>query len=382
MNRSDFTAMRDLSIGFEVVVLGGGPAGCATAMALAQHGIRDILIVESGDYTSARVGESIPPDTRLLLNELGIWEEFLQQAHEPCLGSCSSWGDDVLGYNDFLFNPLGHGWHLDRIRFDQFLAKMAARKGITVCTNTRFVRCEPQGSDGHGLSLQSKSDEKVKEISARFVVDAMGMHSGLARQMGARKRFLDRLICAYGFFDYSATHDFSRLTILESSEYGWWYAARLPNNKLAVAIASDPETVRQRALCNARDWLCELKETRHIAPIVAGREFNLERPLTYPALSFILDKISGDNWLAVGDAASSYDPISSQGIYKALFDGLSAAKIIVQYLAGEANSLDAYQIDILSRFNHYLENRNFFYAMEKRWPNSLFWTRRQERTHL
>jgi len=105
---------------YDVVVLGGGPAGCAAAIALRQHEVDRVLVVEAGHYEAERIGEGIPPDTRTLLQRLGVWNEFLKEGHDACLGSCSSWGTAELGFNDFLFNPLGNGWHLERKRFDFF----------------------------------------------------------------------------------------------------------------------------------------------------------------------------------------------------------------------------------------------------------------------
>src|SRR5881394_2045937 len=52
------------------------------------------LIVEAGRHEDARIGESVPPDTRRLLGELGVLDDFLAEAHEPSLGSCSSWGSE------------------------------------------------------------------------------------------------------------------------------------------------------------------------------------------------------------------------------------------------------------------------------------------------
>ena len=106
---------------YDVVILGAGPAGSAAALKLCHFGFDKILLAEASHFETARIGESIPPDSRQLLAELDVLTEFLAENHEPCLGSCSSWGSEQLGHNDFLLNPYGYGWHLDRTRFDIFL---------------------------------------------------------------------------------------------------------------------------------------------------------------------------------------------------------------------------------------------------------------------
>ena len=90
--------------------------------------------------------------------------------------------------------------------------------------------------------------------------------------------------------------------------------------------------------------------------------------------------MAGEKWIAVGDAASAFDPIASQGIYKALSDGLEAARAIAAYLRGSRDALDAYRAMVTERFEAYLENRNYFYRLENRWPASAFWSRRRART--
>ena len=232
---------------YEVVILGGGPAGCATALALRRRGMHGILIVEAEHYKAIRVGESIPPDARLLLERLGVWQAFLGEGHEPCLGSCSSWGDDAVGYNDYLFNPHGTGWHLDRRRFDRFLARQAAESGAELWSGARFAGAACLGEAGFVLRL-AMDDGPPQTGRARFVVDAMGSRSRFARCMGVRQRWHDRLSYVAAFVQLPAASDFSRLTMLEAVDYGWWYAARLPGNRLTVAVASDPQIIQQVAL--------------------------------------------------------------------------------------------------------------------------------------
>ena len=107
----------------------------------------------------------------------------------------------------------------------------------------------------------------------------------------------------------------------------------------------------------------------------------MRRPV-YPAPTYLLDAVAGDRWLAVGDAAAAYDPISAQGIHKALSDGLQAAEAIAAVLEGDTQQLDEYRSSVAARFDNYLSVRNYFYGQEQRWPNSPFWRRRQERSAL
>ena len=360
---------------YDVIILGGGPAGCATALALRQHGVAKILVLESGRYDKIRIGESIPPDTRLLLGELGILAEFIEEKHEPCFGSCSCWGDDRLGYNDFLLNPHGNGWHLDRRRFDAFLAEKAVERGVELRLGTRAKTCDRLTPEGFQLQLGGEKGEN-RGISARFLVDATGMRASFARRLGARRRFQDKLVCAIAFFSLPSPSHFSQLTMLEAVEWGWWYAAKLPDNRLATAIATEPSLLKRRGLQQIETWLSALQDTHYIAKELTDCALIDRDLLIRTAPSFQLDRMVGKDWLAVGDAASTYDPISSQGIYKALWNGIEAGKAIAAHLQGKEGSLAEYQSLIASRFNDYLNQRYYFYQLERRWPNSPFWQQR------
>lgn len=340
-----------------VVILGGGPAGCATALSLVAAGLEPggIVVLEAGRYDRDRIGETIPPESRKVFAELGVLDAFVEQGHEPSHGSASAWGSDELGYDDFMFSPYGHGWHLDRRRFDAWLAAEVASRGVEVRTGVR----------GGG------------EIEhAEFVVDATGVRSRYARRMGARRREHDRLVCVSAFFRLPEHAEFPRKTLLEAVEYGWWYCARLPNRRIAVVVATSYSLFKQHRLDRPRAWLEALVATRHaIGPLAACEpEPGSLSVCTVP--SFMLDPVHGDHWLAVGDAASAYDPISSQGIVKALSDGLDAGPRIAEFLAGDADALAPRQQRLAQQFAEYLRQRAYYYGQERRWPDATFWRSR------
>ena len=361
---------------YDVVVLGGGPAGCATALTLAKAGIEGLLLVESGDYERRRIGESIPPDTRLLLSELGVLESFLAEGHEPCLGSCSSWGDDALGYNDFICSPFGSGWHLDRRRFDALLADTVRERGLELRTRTRFVDVLEHGADGAKLRLKKATGEAY-EVATRFVVNATGGHSLYAHRHGARRHRDDRLIIATAFFELPQLSRFAKLTLLEAVEYGWWYTARLPDQRVVAAVATSQAIYKQRRFDREPVWLDALGHTRYLADHVSECRFLSGSIEVGAASSFILDRLYGDHWLAIGDAASSYDPITSQGIYKALGDGLAGGRAIAGHLRGVAGSLAEQANRIEQRFMEYERQRAYFYDIERRWAEAAFWSERR-----
>ena len=129
----------------DVVIVGDGPAGCATAIALRAAGVEHVLLIGGPSATAPRVGENLPPSARGLLLRLGVSDRLLHEGHEPCHGSASAWGRESLSYNDHLRQPLGHGWHVDRDRLDTALLIEAMSRGVRWLSGTRVETIDREG---------------------------------------------------------------------------------------------------------------------------------------------------------------------------------------------------------------------------------------------
>jgi flavin-dependent dehydrogenase len=354
-------------------VFGGGPAGTATALALARLGC-SATVIERTYYNTVRIGETLPPKICLLLASLGVWEEFLAQNHCRSFAINSAWGQAELYANDFIFNPYGSGWHVDRALFDTMLAHATENAGVQVLRGAQLISLQER--DSSGWCVEIGAEGKQFEWNAQFLVDATGRASTIARKQGRIRISCDHLIGVVAFFapDLRETAS-NNATLVESVELGWWYSSLLPNGQVVVAFMTDAD-IYARASKNSRYfWNDELQKTKH-----TKERLHAEAPTCVPqvvsANSSYLDKTVGQNWLAVGDAAMAFDPLSSQGIYKALDTGLQAAEAVHECISGDVEALLRYATQLDDNFDRYLAVRGRYYMRETRWPDSLFWQRR------
>jgi flavin-dependent dehydrogenase len=356
----------------DVLVLGGGPAGLAAAIHLRAASDAVVVVADAGDGGRERVGETVPPDIAIPLRRLGLTARFAASGHLPCPGSVSAWGGAQPGFNDFILNPLGHGWHLHRRRFEQLLADRAGELGATVARPARFV-CAMKIADGHEVQLDG--DRGGHRIRARWVIDATGVNARFAREQGARRRVQDRLV-ATAHFAKMRGGSLTLQTLLEATEQGWWYAARLPGDRVLTMLVTEPGEVKTLAADHFATWKSQLAATQLLAPRLAAVKLESEAFSHVPIWSSLLEPLEGDRWLAIGDAAACYDPLSSQGIFKAMNDASDAAVHILAAL-GAAEAPSWHRAECLrARFDDYLRNRAYLYAREQRWPDAPFWARR------
>lgn len=346
----------------DVLIAGGGPAGCAAALSLRAHAPgRSVVVVEPGG--GARVGESLPPAARRALGHLGLWPAFLRQGHRESHGTAAVWGADAYATHDAVFSTGGTGYHLDRARFDALLADGAREAGARWC-ETRVRGAERSGG-GWRVALADGTEAYV-----RVLIDATGRAATLARRLGGVPRQTDRLV-AFARFASCAGGD--PRTTVEAVEDGWWYTSGLPDRRRIVVFLTDADLAAPLGAGRPEGWEAALGRTVR----VSGLAGCLDGPVSvWPTESRALAPAAGEGWLAVGDAAAVVDPLSSQGILRALQGGVFAAYAAADALDGRPDALARYARYQAGTFASFADLQAEFYRRERRWPAAPFWARR------
>ncbi len=364
-----------------VAIVGGGPAGAVAARVLARRGL-EVIVLEAHAAPQLKVGESLPPGLTPLLRLLGLEAWFLADGHLRSQGNRSLWGSNQPAESPFLASPFGSGWHVDRRRFEARLAVSAREAGAEWRWNVRLANCaRGEKEKGRRWRLTVIQAGRREILDVDFVADATGRPARLARRLGARRVRYDRLTGVTGLLS-SSTPAADTYTLVEATPGGWWYSALLGDGRLAVAYLTDGDLMERplrRAHADPDAWwrlLCRTEATRER---VERAGYQVTTPLrVQPAESSRLDTIVGIGWIALGDAAAAYDPLSSHGVASAMGSGFYGGHTIADLLAGRDEARLAY-LGLLERaYGDYLDQLREHYALETRWPEEPFWQRRQE----
>lgn len=354
----------------DVCILGGGPAGLSVAARLTQRGVR-VMILDRPPRTKSWGGESFTGTIRAPLMAIGGWEAFEKAEHVLGYERESAWGGPPRTESSIV-QPHGPLWHVDRDRFDADLRStvlfganilVAYRKLDSVAweptiSTTTLARAshlprrnvEDDKSAGSGV-WQVVIDGEMR-VRARFLVDATGRARVLARKLHARIETDDRLmgLAAAVPRDTNQTRVI-RSMLIEATAFGWWYASPTPAGH-TFAFFTDTD-------------LAPPHLRRRLRPVAANSVFTHMPP--------------DQNWLAVGDACASHDPLCGWGVQRAMVNGLRAADAIGMFVSQNDRSLlEQYRRHVRQQYEEYLRGLRQRYSLERRWLNSPFWKRRHD----
>jgi flavin-dependent dehydrogenase len=338
------------------MVVGGGPAGVACALALQARGLRVAITDRQLRGTRGTPAETLPGRVRAVLGALGVADVLDDWCCAPVHDHRARWGP-VVRERSLGREPHGHSWQVERDRFDELLRARAAERGIELRMGMRCTAIAPDAGGGWRITLEQ--DRGRCSVRAAFVVDATGRSAFVARRLGARRTRCDRSIALLaGMLGPAASRG---ATLVEVCPTGWWRAATLASGDVALHLVTDAALLPPTAAARAAAFLERLRASPQIERYLAGcgspawlRVASASPAVTSPA--------AGNGWLAIGDAAAIHDPLACSGVAKALDQGLAAATTITAWLGGDGFALDRHRTAADREFHAHLAARRADYA--------------------
>ena len=295
---------------------------------------------------------------------------------------------------DFFFASTGHGLCVDRLALDEALRTKAVAAGATLLKDVCFQSCTRIEGGNFNWQLTLTSRNGTRHDRARYLVDCSGRQAVVARILGVPTlSHGDRLFAYAQWFSCSGGDD-DRYTRIEAAPYGWWYSNRLPGfedneTRRLVVLHTDKDLPAARLAASRQGFDQLLDGSTHIAPLLKAREYHPCGIIRgAPANSQRLRNFCGDAWMAVGDAAQAYDPLSSQGIDKALRTASHAGHMIYYALTdspqgaagldGRNSYIHRYDQQQRQLWQTYVSQHDFYFGIQSRWFDQLFWRRRRQ----
>lgn len=332
---------------FDVAIVGGGPGGTSCAIALAQRGLKAVII-EKDSFPRYHIGESMTGECGATIREFGLEAVMVERGYpvkhgvrvfNPS-GAFAFWVPVMARDPETGLRP-ATTWQVPRDDFDALMLAKAQQEG------TAYVKGEAiglmQDDDGRARGVRVKGEDgSVFEIAADAVVDASGPTAFLSHLGVLPKKSRGRYDNQVAVFsqvtgavrDPGESSGNTLIFYKEPNHWAWFIPLDAERTSIGAVV---PTGYFKSQGLSAHDFL--MREMEMLNPNLTERMANVryvEDVRTASNYSYEIAEFTGPGYLCVGDSHRFIDPVFSFGMHFAVKEGQLAAGAIADYLSGAA----------------------------------------------
>ncbi|HEY0944005.1 MAG TPA: tryptophan 7-halogenase [Opitutaceae bacterium] len=316
---------------YDVLVIGGGPAGSSAASFARKKGLR-VALAEREAFPRFHIGESLLPYCNALFKELGVWPKLEQAGFIKKYGAyfflANGRAAKEIIFAEGIVPGLDYAFQVERAKFDAVLLGHSVELGADVKLETTVKAVTPV-EGGHRVMLRSADGER--EVTARWVVDASGRENHFAYET---KKALDpspfpKRVAVYSHFKgvfrpegIAAGHT----TCVRLAD-GWFWMIPIDDERTSIGLVTTVEALRAAKAEPAEVFQRAVDESSKLAELMRGASAVAPFRVTSD-YSYFRRQLAEDRFIMVGDAGGFFDPIFSSGVYMATFSAHTAIELI------------------------------------------------------